>query len=51
MLDVIAQKIIWEDGEGLIARRKSSVYENGRSESLIKIKVDCPPKLDYHSLS
>ena len=33
------RQIISENGEGVILRRPNSLYESGRSASLIKIKV------------
>ena len=48
-----AQDIINNNGEGAVLRRVGSLYENGRSSSLLKFKVTLlyPSLPSLHSLS
>lgn len=38
-LTAFVKTIIDDDGEGVIMRKPDSLYENGRSKSVIKLKV------------
>lgn len=38
-LDKIIPEIIDNEGEGIVLRRKNSLYEHGRTPSLVKLKV------------
>lgn len=35
----LMKEVIENEGEGLILRKVRSIYENGRSSSLVKLKV------------
>lgn len=38
-LNEFVQSVINNEGEGIILRKHGSIYEHGRSQSLIKLKV------------
>lgn len=37
--DLILDNVVEHEGEGIILRKLGSIYEHGRSTSLVKIKV------------